>query len=486
MIHWLLQQAAAQPAPTPPIDAHVPVDSAVVVSPLPGGAASVFRWIFNRPQWLQIAGLVLAFIVAVALAIVVWRHRRRILDWIVARPHGWKIGAATVLAVVALSGIGGGAWTWNYMQHDNDFCVSCHVMTPAFSRFQTSEHKKLECHDCHRQSIFASAQELYFWIAERPEKIPPHAKVPTRICSECHVQEDPDSTWQRIVATAGHRVHLESDSSALDKVQCVTCHGQEIHRFVPADTTCAQSGCHKQEDIAIKLGKMRDQTSLHCTGCHAFTRNVSETIPVDSARRALVPDQPECFSCHAMKERLADFDAKLDPHAGTCGACHNPHVQETPEAAFESCATSGCHARADTLTPFHRGITDAALAKCGDCHAAHSWTIDEKTCLTCHAEVLRDAPRARGRSAALDAPAPPTLMRTVAWHGEAGASQAAPQAAPPQAAAPRTNEAPPNDFSHRRHRTLECTSCHSMRRTRPISLAVWQAAHSAAGLTRSW
>ena len=429
MILALLQHAAAPATQTPslpPIDAHAAVDSAVVESPLPGGAAAAFRWFFNQPQWLQIGGLVVGLVVAIVVLTVAWRRRRELGAWFAARPRAWKLGFVGAATALALLAIGSGAWTWNYMQHDNGFCVSCHVMTPAFTRFQTSEHRKLECHDCHRQSVFASAQELYYWVAERPDKIPPHAPVPTRVCSECHVTDDPDSTWQRIVATAGHRIHLESDSSALDKVECVTCHGQEVHRFVPVDLSCGQSGCHEQ--VEIRLGKMAGQTTLHCTGCHAFTRTVSEEIPLDSARRDLVPAEPECLGCHAMREQLADFDANLDPHKGTCGACHNPHEQETPEAAFETCATSGCHVRPDTLTPYHRGISEAALAKCGDCHAAHQWTVGEKTCLSCHADVMRDGAAGRG------------IVRHASLQQR-------------------------SDFSHRRHRDVACTQCHSMERT---------------------
>ena len=463
----LLQHVAADSAPAAPIDARVAVDSAVVVSPLPGGAAAAFRWFFNRPQWLQIGGLVVGLVVAAAVIVLAWRHREAILGWFRSRSRAWKVGFASALAVVAIGAVGFAGWSWNYMQHDNDFCVSCHVMTPAFSRFQTSEHRKLECHDCHRQSVFASAQELYYWVAERPEKIPPHAPVPTRICAECHIQDRPDSAWQRISATAGHRVHLESDSSALEKVQCVTCHGQEIHRFVPADTTCAQSGCHV--DVEIKLGKMRNQTALHCAGCHQFTRPVSETVAIDTARAGLVPQQNECFACHEMREAMKGFDALLDPHEGSCGACHNPHEQETPAAAFESCATSGCHARPDTLTPFHRGIPEAALAKCGDCHVAHEWTVGETTCLTCHEGILRDEggtrPPAARRAAGAPLPAPHALpgVRTRELSSRATlrpiALQRQGQPAPAVARAVTEN------FSHRRHRDVSCKSCHSMERT---------------------
>ena len=32
----------------------------------------------------------------------------------------------------------------------------------------------------------------------------------------------------------------------------------------------------------MKIAKMEDQTSLHCTKCHQFTRAVAENIPNDS------------------------------------------------------------------------------------------------------------------------------------------------------------------------------------------------------------
>ena len=263
------------------------LDSVVVRNPLPAGVDAVSRWLFNLPQWLQIGGLMLGLLVAAAVAVALWHRRRALWAWLAARSRAWKIAYAVAAGALALAAATGGAATWNYTQHDNDFCVSCHVMTPAFQRFRTSEHRKLSCHDCHQQSLYASARQVYYWVAERPQDIPAHAPVPTRICASCHVQQDADSTWKRIVATAGHRVHLFSDSSALKgKVQCVTCHGQEVHRFVPTDRTCGQSGCHDQGDTKIQLGKMASQTALHCTGCHQFTRSVTEVVSLDSARGA--------------------------------------------------------------------------------------------------------------------------------------------------------------------------------------------------------
>ena len=100
-------------------------DSIVVESPLPGGVAAVTRFLLTTvPQWVQIAGLVLAVIVG---AVVVWylvRHRAAIRAWLTSRSTAIKwalgIGAAVVLAGM----VGFGTATWNYTQHSNDFCTS--------------------------------------------------------------------------------------------------------------------------------------------------------------------------------------------------------------------------------------------------------------------------------------------------------------------------------------------------------------------------
>ncbi|MBL8983023.1 MAG: hypothetical protein JNL26_12615, partial [Gemmatimonadetes bacterium] len=211
-------------------------------APLPGGAAAISRFLFSEvPQWIQISGVIVGAIVAVVVATVTWRRRRDIFTWLVTRSRGAKIalGASTVLTL-GIAG-GAGAWSWNFMMHDNDFCSSCHVMKGAFNRFRVSEHDKLECHACHQQSIFASTKELYYWVLDRPEDIPKHAPVPNRVCGECHEQRQADSTWKRIIATAGHSVHFKSDSTALKNLMCVDCHAKDVHAFKATDLSCKSS-----------------------------------------------------------------------------------------------------------------------------------------------------------------------------------------------------------------------------------------------------
>jgi len=494
---WLQTSAGASSA----VHMQAPTDSIRMdQSPLPGGVASLFRFLFSGvPQWVQIGGVVLGVIGGIVGAVLIWRHRAAIAAWFGAKSHGFKValgaGVATTLLVVGLAG----GWSYNYMMHENDFCSSCHVMSTAFGKFQSSEHSKLECHACHQQTIFASAMELYYWVMDRPEKIPAHSPVPDRICGECHITPARDSVWKYISATAGHQVHMNSDSAALREVMCVSCHAKEVHSFAPTDLSCKQSGCH--DKVTVRLGRMADQTSLHCATCHEFARPVSDSIPRDSVRRELVPFKPQCFTCHEMREALARSGLDRDPHRAQCGDCHNPHTQERAAGAIKSCATSTCHANADTLTAFHRGLGQHALDQCTSCHVAHTWKVESTDCITCHRTIFQDRPSARvprritsssrprsvvevavapGAPArrtggpsddALEVGAPPgdelaaaTAARTYLTHAPTAA--ASPSWTEPVDTLRAGQQAPGQEkprlaFQHSRHRRLPCTTCHN-------------------------
>ena len=473
--------------------AHVtPVDSVAVDSPLPGGVAQVVRFMLNTvPPWVQMAGVVLAIIVGVAIVVLLVRRRRAIRGWLATRTRGVQVAlaAAAVLLLIAAGGMG--AATWNYTQHSNEFCVGCHVMNPAFQEFGSNEnaHAELSCHDCHQQPLSASARQLYLWVAERPGEIGEHAPVPNEICATCHITQD-TATWQRIASTAGHRVHLESDSSSLEGLQCVTCHGVEVHRFNPVSETCGTSGCHDERETDIVLGKMAEQTVRHCTSCHEFTADVPALATADSARGTLVPGMSQCLGCHEMQRILADFDAGQDPHGGTCGMCHNPHEQETPAAAAATCATSGCHGDWRD-EPFHVGASHRSVGEqCLTCHLPHSAKVDASDCAECHTAV-----RERGR---LTPPLPFDTTRALNRVGTTGHPVAPPEAPAPivghlissgpspgafpwaglgsdvglathaelpeeTEAATRFARSPPvqaDTFSHARHANLACLVCH--------------------------
>lgn len=423
--------------------------TAVGPPPLPGGVAAVLRFFFNVPQWIQITGFFLGLSVAAFCAWRLWRGRRAIWEWIRTRRRGVQTALVATAAVVLLGSAGFGAMSWNYMQHDNAFCTGCHIMKGPFQRFTGSKHDSLSCHNCHQQSIFASARQLYLWVADRPEEIRVHSKVPTRICAACHVQGDREKEkWKRIATTAGHRVHLESDSSALRGVECTTCHGLEVHRFVPVDSTCGQSGCHISQEI--RLGKMAGQTDMHCIACHQFTAEVPLLATRDSAAGTLRPGARECLGCHAMRAKLADFDPARDPHRQTCGMCHNPHAQTRPADALKSCASAGCHMDWRN-EPFHTGATHSRVAQnCALCHQPHAAKVDASDCAGCHAAVQN---RSRGH---VRPPQPfdtTRVQRTSTMDVPDPEPRGKGDAHPPRAA-------PADTFPHERHKQLSCLTCH--------------------------
>lgn len=304
-----------------------------------------------------------------------------------------------VVGLVALVGVGVYAYgKWDHVRNDESFCTSCHAVGEgeALERLAMSEHAELRCRDCHEQSLSASLRQVA-WTFDRPEdeEIGPHAEVTAESCTDCHASEDPESDWPQIAATAGHRVHLEADTSALQGVVCLTCHGEKIHEFVPADATCGQSGCHEPDRTEVVLGEMAGQTDFHCVMCHEFTAPVAAEAPLDTARMTFVPDLEDCRACHEMENVLVGMDPARDPHDAVCGTCHDPHSQEDPGQATDRCAE--CHAPADTLTPFHRGIDPAVLADCTGCHEAHTFVVEQENCTACHAGVAGAARLPTGR-----------------------------------------------------------------------------------------
>lgn len=481
---------------------HPVTDSVVVKNPVPGGLGYLMNMFFNAPQWVHLLLVAVGLVVGGTAAWLVWNNREAILEWLRTRDRRSKIALATIAGVTVLVGAGGTGYSFWYMEHENDFCLGCHVMTPSWAKFEKSEHSKLGCHDCHRQSQIANARQLIMWIAERPDHIPEHAKVPTRICAECHIQKPgAEKSWQRIVATAGHRVHLASSDTALRQVQCVTCHGVEVHAFQPVDATCGQSGCHTDTKAKIVLGKMAGQTSLHCTGCHVFTVPVAENLSIDSTSKLMSPATNQCMDCHEMKAQMKGFDPSKDKHQGLCGNCHNPHSDKTAQDSWKTCGNAGCHTKPLEETPFHRGIPSHAISQCQACHEAHTWKAEGSSCLTCHKGLFADGPApsaapAAGRTvSAPGAPGAPAAKGTahralgshepaggrgLFWTGEQPLRAAAmqqpkrasqqPAAQQPPARVIRDNSklvagerttATARPFRHKTHRDLQCANCHS-------------------------
>src|SRR5512134_1812409 len=82
------------------------IDSVVVESPLPSPATAVAKFLFNTvPQWVQIAGVFIAALVAVFLVVLIWRRRRDIGAWLSSRSRAWKLGMSAIV-LLAIGGVG--------------------------------------------------------------------------------------------------------------------------------------------------------------------------------------------------------------------------------------------------------------------------------------------------------------------------------------------------------------------------------------------
>jgi hypothetical protein len=219
---------------------------------------------------------------------------------------------------------------------------------------------------------------------------------------------------------------------------------------------------------------MSDLT-IHCAACHSFVAPVvPDSLVVGGGRTgidaAVLPDTDECFSCHVMRTLVAMPDP--DPHRGSCAACHNPHEQAEPADAVESCTAAGCHTEADQVTPFHRGMQPGILEDCTYCHQAHDFSVDGSACLDCHEGIDRDSltislPPRDVRSPQPDtSTAPPDTSTTAEISGGLVLSPVADPllgvglgwwAHPP--GIQQVEQGP--QFSHSRHREVECGNCHS-------------------------
>jgi nitrate/TMAO reductase-like tetraheme cytochrome c subunit len=365
----------------------------------------------------------------------------------------WRIGlAAGVTLLVAGSSIAGYR-QWNYMQHDNRFCTSCHLMEDPFQRFSRSVHSKLECHTCHEGRLPEQLHQLWLTAVEHPKSIGMHARVPNSVCARCHINGD-STRWKLIAATAGHRIHLESKNPKLKGMQCVTCHGVSLHEFAAVDQTCLQAGCHAGN--SIRLRQMSQLSQLHCTTCHNFLAE-APGVAVDSLGRPLTPQAAQCLSCHEMQGQIKGLDIAHDPHHGVCGDCHNPHTQADPQDV--SCTNAGCHAGWRSVS-FHIGVPHPE--RCITCHQPHSWLVSGQHCVRCHANIPRETPTpGKLEPATRTSLAAPTAVADYAAAGGAWQTDAARLL---QQGGGRRMTAPGGvRFSHGDHRGEACATCHSSR-----------------------
>lgn len=444
-----------------------------------------FQFVFQQPPRVMWGGILLGAVLVLLALVWLWRRWPRIRAAVEQRPGlKWVIPVGTAAAIAVAAGAA--LKSYHFMHTDKRFCTGCHVfvptghamVAPAPGNFKlvtalAGGHDTLQCTACHHSSVPKQAKKMLYWtVGVRDSTMPYRAPVDRHACEQCHSTEKGGKVWQDIAATAGHRAHLQSDTIHLrPKAECLTCHAEVAHKFAPQDKTCTQQGCHLTDDVTIRLGRMAGQQGFHCVMCHQFSREVPALATTDSARTALRrAGRQECNQCHAMQQKLADFDPAKDPHNGSCGMCHNPHTNVKPKDALKTCTDAGCHADTWKTVAFHSGRAHRRVAQdCQMCHRPHSARVDASDCVGCHSTVRGLSPRGGRRPRV-----PATFDTTRALRTMSSLAHPDPPASPevrgkgdvpPSEPPPWTGAAAnaPRPFRHERHTRLPCIKCHDIK-----------------------
>ena len=271
---------------------------------------------------------------------------QRIRAW----PRPVKAGVLILGVVIVAVAIYQGTRGYDYVMNNPTFCRSCHTMEPAWDRWQTSEHRKVSCHNCHEANVIASARQVITFVVRQPHRVGKHAVVPKEVCARCHESGDPK--WRQVATTAGHVVHAEQRN-----IQCVVCHAPSIHRFRPPVAVCGT--CHVAQTRGERVVKIRAMADQHCTDCHQFLRPDSPLRPV----------RQTCLGCHQAIPKQAGLWPKDAPMQFACGACHRPHEQAQPVVVCTKCHE---RPRAD----MHPAST-LTTTPCTTCHIPHKWRFGQ-------------------------------------------------------------------------------------------------------------
>lgn len=271
---------------------------------------------------------------------------------------------ALIIVAVAFLVFGGTTsfYIYDYTEHNPKFCVSCHIMKPAFESWEQSIHTGIECHDCHYATIFEKNRMLFTTFFQNPEEVSerPHDKiiVPGAMCLQCH--RDQKKEGPKITESSGHARHWFKEG-----LECTSCHAIDLHKFEPKQELCVN--CHAQAEKIVS--KMKH---LPCTNCHDFRKG--DLNPKDAA----------CLECHLDQQTPKPVAGGTQLHNQfTCRTCHKVHQPDQTPAA--SC--SGCHTLAMQRGK-HPVHLNALGGDCMTCHERHVWRITpEKAktlCSQCH------------------------------------------------------------------------------------------------------
>ncbi|MEW5746988.1 MAG: cytochrome c3 family protein [Nitrospirota bacterium] len=316
-----------------------------------------------------------------------------VVDWLITWFTEKISRKARILLVVffLLFVLAGGVAAYkvnDYFENDPDACIICHVHDSANQAWSVSEHKSVNCHDCHHSTKLDQVRQLYHFVFLGHKTITPrHGKiiVPRKFCMDCHWERNEKYPSAKLVSSSQYHMRHVVDHD----VECTRCHGYVIHKFAADEKVCFR--CHEGKEVH---GKGMEQ--LQCFNCHT------------ERRKDLRPDRAKCLVCHGQEStrqellkggtldvrffQVSEADirkaTKIEVPAGApmqfdCYRCHKPHQQA--RADWNDCLK--CHSDAPAKGKHEVHIKGMSM-KCRDCHKPHGWTVTEeqarRECIRCH------------------------------------------------------------------------------------------------------
>jgi len=303
-------------------------------------------------------------------------------------PLKGKIIIAVLLLVIFT---GGGVLAfkfYDFTQNNPKFCVSCHLMQPAFNAWAASAHKGLNCHDCHHLTIPEQNKLLVSFVLHRPTSVPNrHGKVIVtwRVCITCHWEKNEKFKDAKLINES--RMHAKH--VFMEQIECVKCHGYITHKFTPEERFCTK--CHEG-----KIVHGTGMEGLACLNCHT------------DRTQDLRPGRNKCLYCHGSEEVRKELIAggtldvthyapdqktinraikinvpKDAPMQFYCYECHKPHKSARPD--WGNCFS--CHQNILNVGKHNTHVQVMGM-KCKQCHKPHAWRVTpeqaKKDCVSCH------------------------------------------------------------------------------------------------------
>lgn len=343
-------------------------------------------------------------------------------------------------AVIVLSVLGGVGMTTT---SSNQFCISCHEMTPEASTFDLTSHSKLSCVSCHAGEGIGNYIKYKFKIlsfvakhftGQVPDQIVTTVPIPTQVCEGCHSNT-------RVVTATGD-INIPHDKHLNQGITCTACHAGVSHSYI------AERGLTKKADMATwTSAKAKSVSNVDasktameaCLDCHEQV-NLGKK-PWEENQGLGKTEQQKVAENVALAKKVATSDGQLTPAVAVtanakksdlqapvrCAPCHkaiktpNSHVDQswgtthgvTAAQDIRYCASCHSRARERVLLTAQTTVQDYARNNtlCAPCHEkrpaghlanpqqwlpAHSTVVKAKKpdgCLVCH-EVSKQDPAA--------------------------------------------------------------------------------------------